>query len=63
MGNAKKSHLDVARAGKLGSNANTQHHGVPHTSSPWFAKRDAAQAAKHSKQMGQLNRENDAKNE
>ena len=61
--NARHSSRDTARAGKLGSNANAQHHGIPHSPEPWHAKQAAAQASKHSKQMGQLNRENEAKNE
>jgi hypothetical protein len=63
MGNARNSSRNTSRAGKLATEANTQHHGVPHTPQPWHAKQAAAQAAKFSKQMGQLNRENDAKNE
>lgn len=63
MGNARNSSKNVGAAARVAKSSNAQHHGVPHTSSPWFAKRDAAQAAKHSKQMAELNRQNEAKNE
>ena len=54
MGNARNSSKNVSAAAKLSTNANQQHHGVPHTPQPWHAKQAAAQAAKHSRDLNRV---------